>query len=580
MRPAAKCTVAVATTLLVSTALGAPARAQDSGTPAQGSALRGDVSVRVDVAPGAPPEPTSSQLVDERALRYYASQYDYAKVDAEIARLKALYPDWQPPRDLFGSPKAPASDVDVSGLWAAYDRGDFAGVRREISALRQINPAWQPPRKLIDLMTAAEVRSELKQAAEKGDWAAIAAVHQRHPEVIAPDPQLVENLWIVAEAYHRMGADDQAYGLYRRVLDESDDADLRLSTLQKALANRSSERLQALIGLEEARPKNATQLARFEQIKKDFKGGAGGGAPSEQSRLGMALARVSAGKVDETDLAWIRSDTEKYRDADAALVLGWYAFDRSDWADAETWFGHSLAWKESPSAAEGLARTYMEQHRFEEAGALATAWRGRAPAFAPILADVERQRLWSDLQGGDPRQTLQVTSRMMAESGTADPGVLIARGWALYGLERPSEAAIAFRQAMEKTEAGSSDHGNAVYGLVHAQVKSGLVEDGRALLKDGSLSDDQRRQLEQVVTSQEAIDAYHDGRHDESLQLVRRLQGSGAEGSLATLEAWNLLELGRYSEAQAAFAELYRGYQSPEALKGLQTVEARSYRHD
>jgi tetratricopeptide (TPR) repeat protein len=294
----------------------------------------------------------------------------------------------------------------------------------------------------------------------------------------------------------------------------------------------------------------------------------------------MTLARVSAGKVEEADLAWIRSATEKYRDADAALVLGWYAFDRSDWADAETWFGRSLAWKESPSAAEGLARTYMEQHRFEQAGALAAAWRERAPAFAPILADVERQRLWSDLEGTDPRQTLQVTTRLIAQSGTADPAVLIARGWALYGLERPSEAALAFREAMEKTEAGSPNRGDAVYGLVHAEVKSGLVEDGRALLQDSSLSEDQRRRLEQVVTSQEAIDAYHDGRHDESLQLVRRLQGSETDGSLAALEAWNLLELGRYGEARAAFTELYGGYQSPEALKGMRVVEARTYRHD
>ena len=115
---------------------------------------------------------------------------------------------------------------------------------------------------------------------------------------------------------------------------------------------------------------------------------------------------------------------------------------------------------------------------------------------------------------------------------------------------------------------------------MHAEVKSGLVEDSRALMKDGSLSDDQRRQLEQVVTSREAIDAYHDGRHDESLQLVRRLQGSETDGSLATLEACNLLELGRYSAARAAFAELHRGYQSPEALKGMRAVEARNYRHD
>ena len=83
-------------------------------------------------------------------------------VDAEIARLKTLHPDWQPPRDLFGAPAPHGSEDDTSGLWAACDRGDHGAVRSEINALRRINRAWQPPQKLLDLIAAAEVRAALK----------------------------------------------------------------------------------------------------------------------------------------------------------------------------------------------------------------------------------------------------------------------------------------------------------------------------------------------------------------------------------------------------------------------------------
>ena len=236
----------LATLLLAAGAVpGSPGRAQQTG---QGQALHEGVGVQVDLGSGGSVETTAPARVDERALRYYASQYDYARVDAEIARLRTLHPDWQPPRDLFGAPAPQESEVDTSGLWAAYDRGDYGAVRSEINALRRINPTWEPPQKLLDLMAAAEARAALKTAVAQGDWATAIEVGRRYPRQIAPTPELIENLWLVAEAYHRSGQDEAAYALYRQVIEESDDAGLRLSTLQKALANRDDRRLDGSAG--------------------------------------------------------------------------------------------------------------------------------------------------------------------------------------------------------------------------------------------------------------------------------------------------------------------------------------------
>src|SRR6476620_2899571 len=78
-------------------------------------------------SPKAPPVAGQAALptrppVDESALRYFASQGDTRRVDAEIARLRALYPDWSPPSDLSqlaGSAPA-ASDPVVDALWQLY----------------------------------------------------------------------------------------------------------------------------------------------------------------------------------------------------------------------------------------------------------------------------------------------------------------------------------------------------------------------------------------------------------------------------------------------------------------------------
>ena len=45
--------------------------------------------------------PAPAPAVDETALRYFARQGDQRRVDAEIARLRTLYPDWEPPENLL-----------------------------------------------------------------------------------------------------------------------------------------------------------------------------------------------------------------------------------------------------------------------------------------------------------------------------------------------------------------------------------------------------------------------------------------------------------------------------------------------
>ena len=68
--------------------------------------------------------------VDETALRYFAAQGDTARLAAEIARLRQLYPNWTPPTDPLAVPLN--SDRQLENMWELYAAGRLSEVRRAI----------------------------------------------------------------------------------------------------------------------------------------------------------------------------------------------------------------------------------------------------------------------------------------------------------------------------------------------------------------------------------------------------------------------------------------------------------------
>ena len=62
---------------------------------------------------------SNEAAVDESALRYYASLHNVTRANAEIRRLKALHPSWNPPTNIYSSAGA-GSDEDP---FRAFDGG-------------------------------------------------------------------------------------------------------------------------------------------------------------------------------------------------------------------------------------------------------------------------------------------------------------------------------------------------------------------------------------------------------------------------------------------------------------------------
>ncbi|HZH26711.1 MAG TPA: hypothetical protein VEY95_05960 [Azospirillaceae bacterium] len=550
------------------------AAAQQRTAAADGRALRTDVDVRVlrdtDAGPRSPGGAPGAgrPMVDETALRHFASRNDYARVDAEIRRLRQRHPGWEPPRDLFGGAAPGTPAVDERGLWAALERGAHGQVREEIRILSQLHPGWQPPAELLRLLRSAELRANLKTAEDGGRWNAIVEAYRAEPDHFGCGD--IEAAWMAADAMFRTGDRPGAYALYGRLMDGCD-ADLRLSTLQKALANRDDRRIAPLFAKEEARTRTEAQSVRFAQIVRDWKGdGRAEETPESRERAKYGEALRGLARATPEALAQIEAETSRLRHADGAIALGWHHHNAGRLNEAKEWFERALSWRRTPKAAEGLAFTLQKQG--DEAGArrVAQEWGARAPALADLLRGGS-SGAGRALEAGNLAEAVRLTDPAPGRRTT--PGDLMVRGWALQRLQRPTEAEAAFRAAL----AGTTDptkQVEAALGLATVLVERGLVDEADEIVRRHRVPADQARGVASAVTTQRALDAYDRGDYTRALAMIREIRREDpAAGSLALMEGWTLVKVGQYAQAKRLFSRLHDTYASPEALQGIRVAD-------
>jgi tetratricopeptide (TPR) repeat protein len=554
-------------------ALPTPVGAQQDG---QYRAMRPGVTVDLTVQRADAADLAGGEAVDTTLLRAYASRFDYHKVDEEVRRLKELHPSWTPPTDLF-APKAAA--VDERGLWTNWERGDIAAVDREIAILRSLNPGWTPPQKLTDLVEGRRMRDAVAAAAISSDWDGVVRLAAGKPALFTCDQ--IENLWDLAQAQFRTGNKAAAYATYGNAMETCRNADLRLATLQKALANRDNDALKALIEREAGQSRNAVQEARFAAIQRDFGGngdGAGKGgvqvAATAPDKLGEALGRLGKGRSDVAEVSWIQETARDKRDARAAQGLGWYYFNTKKWNEASTWFKSSMDWKPSAKAAEGLVYTWQKLGRDDEARTLAASWAGKAPKLKEVLKSGggKASLVVAAFEKGDFATVLSLTEPGRGPEAASGQTL---RGWTLLKLNRPAEAARAFDAALKQAGSDKAKAADAAQGLALANNAQGLSREARAVVEAHAVAPEKSARLDAAIMVQDALAAFNRGSFNEALRLIGQVKRLTPEDqSLAMIEAWSLYKTNRYAEAQTAFKRLAEVYGNAEASDGLRLATA------
>ncbi|MER8826429.1 tetratricopeptide repeat protein [Mesorhizobium sp. M0938] len=392
---------------------------------------------------------TASPKVDETALRYFASKGDTKRLEAEIARLRALYPQWTPPENPLAVQEA--GDPQLDQMWKLYSEGKLAEVRKAIADRQTAQAGWQPPADLLDRLAVAEAREQLINASNLKQYEAVIRIGSTSSSLLTCGD--VDVLWRVAEAFAHTQREDRARDAYLYVLNNCKKPEERIATVQKALPLLSRPNLDQLLATEQ---KTADGKGEFSAIRADI------------ARQSLANADADPKLiVAPADIATVEALATAGGLPSDALLLGWYHVRRNNPKGAEKWFRKAHDKEDTAVASQGLALALINQNRPAEAEQILYPWhdtnddvrRVYLAAVANLLAVTPPAPLSPD-----------VLERMVQEIYAAkDAASAQQLGWYADGLEQSQTAAQWFKLALD----WKPDDEPSAYGLALTRWKIG-----------------------------------------------------------------------------------------------------------
>jgi tetratricopeptide (TPR) repeat protein len=405
-------------------------------------------------SPDAITTSATDPVVDESALRYFASRGDTVRLQAEISRLKALYPNWVPPKDPLAVPQN--ADTALEEMWKFYAEARYAEVRKAIAARQVKEPAWKPPVDLMERLDVAEARLRLMNASDLKQYEAVVTIGSETPSLLTCSE--VDVLWRVAEAFVRTNRPQRATDAYSYILNNCTNTAERLATVQKASTLLEAASLEDLLAKGKVLDSGAGE---FDSLRDD-------------------LARRFVADADTDDKKTVPPQyverLEKVAEAGGlasdALLLGWYHYLHKNMPSAEKWFRRAYDKDNTASSSQGLALTLIERKDYAGAEDVMYRWRDATEeAKAVYLAAT------ANLLAGDPPQQIKadVLQRIAAEVITSrDPATAQQFGWYARAFGQPQTAIQWFRTAL----GWKLDDEPSAYGLA---VTYQQIEDTKGL---------------------------------------------------------------------------------------------------
>ncbi|MEM6847191.1 MAG: hypothetical protein AAF580_03855 [Pseudomonadota bacterium] len=307
---------------------------------------------------------------DRAALRYFAREGDVDRLEAELRRLRALYPNWQPPRDLL-DPQG--EDTDLQEIWQLVGNQEYTEARRRIAERRERDPNWNPPERLVALLDLADIRGQLLAASEARNYDEVLRIAGANEAILTCDD--VNSIWAVADAFANTGRPQRAFDAYTYVVNTCEDQVLRAATLQKAA--------------EQLDPSLVTQL--FALQANDISGDDFGDAQLDIIRDVVARGGAQEGiAVPPGWLETLANSARSGQNLDDALLLGFFLFRQGLPVPAAEWFRFALDNGLGADAAEGYIRALRATGDREDeflAREVAFQWREQTPELMEAYLD-------------------------------------------------------------------------------------------------------------------------------------------------------------------------------------------------
>jgi len=313
----------------------------------------------------APTQPA----VDESALRYFASRGDKVRLQAEISRLQALYPNWVPPADPLAVPQN--GDKQLEAMWQLYSDGRYAELRRALADRQAADAGWQPPADLLDRLAVAEDRARLINASDLKQYATVVDIAATTPSLLTCSE--VDVLWRVAEAFIQTKRQQRGQDAYSYILKNCPNPAERQATVEKASTLLAYQPMQALLALEKPAADGSKEFdAIRDNLARRFMA-EGNDDPK------LAIAPEYVARLEKL------AGTEGL--ASDALLLGWYQLRRNNDPEAEKWFRAARAKEDTAAASQGLALALIARKAPQEAEDVMFRWRADSDdASATYLA--------------------------------------------------------------------------------------------------------------------------------------------------------------------------------------------------
>ncbi|NDV86729.1 cellulose synthase [Aurantimonas aggregata] len=394
-------------------------------------------------APATPPQ------VDETALRYFARSGDSRRLEAEIARLQALYPDWTPPEDPLSVPDI--GDPSLDAMWELYAQDKYAEVRAAIAARQESEPGWEPPADLLDRLTVAESRVRLVNASNLQQYDTVVRVAGDTPSLLTCSE--VDVLWRLAEAFAETERPERALDAYRYVLTNCDNPGERLATMQMAIQRLDRPAMDSLLALQRPSEDGIDEFA---------------GVRNELSRQAVDAGNADpSATASQADLETVRQLAEADGGASDRLLLGWYYLRRDQPTAAEAWFRLAREAADTSEASQGLALALLALSQPVEAEAIIRPFADESDAARTVYVAAAANLLAVEPPIVQSPEILRTIVDAVAKAEDANGAQQL--GWYAYGLNQLPTAAQWFAQSLD----WQPDSEPAAFGLALASQRLG-----------------------------------------------------------------------------------------------------------
>ena len=407
----------------------------------------------------------------------------------------------------------------------------------------------------------------------------------------------VDALWRTAEALARTGDESRALDAYRYVLANCPQANLRLSTVQKADQVLSSP--EAVDGLMQMGKRQPDGHGEFEQVRLD----------RVRRKIGNSISAPSGEQPSPADIEAVAARAvapDGHADAD---LLGWYAYGHKDFTGAQNWFGIALKAGTDPKAAEGLVLAVRESGDLDQARKLAISYAGVGEGNRKVMVDALSEAL-TDPKAKAPTEAELSTLTQAVNAGKSADGAQ-ALGWHYYKAKDFAAADGWFHKSADWTANES-----AAIGLVVTARHLHHDRDYAALITTYAKSYPKIAELEAIMRSRPSVSAvytrngsqgvrvaasytghhgahpanpsetwdasadqvvktFEAGQYDSALALLdQRRQKRSEPHGLSVVRGWALYHKGDWESAKQAFSSLDGGTYSREQQEGLRVIQA------